>query len=327
MTRLNVLTTRLFPKFQGADRYELSGIAKRCDWVVSTDRSEPCFHVFKQSAGQPTTIFLSLRCHEVALRHFCNVVLKELTEPFVLISGSEDVTLPHQQDVRWKPLDAELQACVRKIHDHPGLVRWFVENLDDATFRKMTPFPLGLVLTDAPKIRERIDVPEVSRLQDRPLKALCGHRVREGGQWDLRKHVSDLAQSSWSGFVNILADEVAEADFLSLVREHAFVICAEGGGHDPSPKAWQTILNGAIPIIRRTALAPAYEHLPVLFVDEWEPSSLSPEILLQARDSLAPFFDDADQRAEVLQRLGLDYWWSQITAAIPAEDRVATPVA
>ncbi|MEN9063000.1 hypothetical protein [Ponticoccus litoralis] len=35
------LTTRLFPKAGGADRYRISGLAARCDWVVLSDTQPP----------------------------------------------------------------------------------------------------------------------------------------------------------------------------------------------------------------------------------------------------------------------------------------------
>ena len=39
---------------------------------------------------------------------------------------------------------------------------------------------------------------------------------------------------------------------------------------DPSPKAWEAIMAGTIPIIQRNVLEDAYQHLPVVFVDSWE---------------------------------------------------------
>lgn len=41
-------------------------------------------------------------------------------------------------------------------------------------------------------------------------------------------------------------------------------------GMDPSPKAWEAIMAGTIPIIQRSVLDDAYSHLPVAFVDSWE---------------------------------------------------------
>ena len=54
--------TRLFPKNLGADKYVLTGIAKKCDWVVLSDTQSPKAHLIKNLPGNyPKTIFLSLR--------------------------------------------------------------------------------------------------------------------------------------------------------------------------------------------------------------------------------------------------------------------------
>ena len=39
---------------------------------------------------------------------------------------------------------------------------------------------------------------------------------------------------------------------------------------DPSPKAWEAIMAGTIPIIQHSTLDDAYMLLPVAFVDTWE---------------------------------------------------------
>jgi hypothetical protein len=112
---------------------------------------------------------------------------------------------------------------------------------------------------------------------------------------------------------------VSDAEYTQLLQEHAFVLCVEGGGLDPSPKAWQAVLNGCIPIVRSTALDAAYARLPVAFVPRWEPASLSLPKLRQWQDELAPAHDDPAQRAAVLERLGIDAWWSLIEAGQPID--------
>lgn len=104
---------------------------------------------------------------------------------------------------------------------------------------------------------------------------------------------------------------------MAEIERHAFVLCVEGGGVDPAPKAWSVLLHGAIPIIRRTALAPAYAHLPVVMVDEWTTDRLTPERFVHWRDELVQWFDDPELRREVLYRLSSDYWWSLISAGKP----------
>ena len=110
--------------------------------------------------------------------------------------------------------------------------------------------------------------------------------------------------------------ELDESAFEDQLRAHAFVLCVEGGGLDPSPKAWQAIAAGAIPIVRRTALAPAYARLPVAFVDAWRPEAIDAGHLAAWQARLAPEHDDPVRRGEVVTRLGLDYWWARITAEL-----------
>jgi hypothetical protein len=198
------------------------------------------------------------------------------------------------------------------ILKHPQLHHWTAENADDVSHPLMSPLPLGLVYSDAPKIREFMPVPKVPRLADRPLNLLCGHRVRDGAQWEPRKVISETAKRDWSSFTTLLNEDVPEEKFLSLIQEHSFVLCAEGGGLDPSPKAWQALLYGAIPIIRKNSLFDAYRHLPVIFVEDWKTEQLTLEKLKLWKAQLLPDFDDPVQRSDTLNKLSLDFWWNRI---------------
>ncbi len=313
------LSTRLFPKFKGADAYALTGIAARCDWVVLSDRNEPRVADRVQTGIRSVqTVFVSMRAHEYALAHFFDVVLPQLTSPFVLVTGSEDITLPRQIDQRWPSLDPAMQAKLTGLLDNPLLVHWFCENLDEKRHPKLSPLPLGMVFPQA-VTDVRIDAPEWKSTGRKYPRILCAHRVRDGGQWEPRRRVTELAKSHWRSFVTILEEPVDENEFEALVRDHAFVLCVEGGGLDPSPKAWQTLLNGSIPVIRHTAVSGAYTDFPVVQVNEWAPEALS-------ADKLDGWFDAfyrngylARQRAAIIEKLGIEYWWSRIQACLPRQ--------
>ncbi|HAS22668.1 MAG TPA: hypothetical protein DCR51_05905, partial [Idiomarina loihiensis] len=81
--------------------------------------------------------------------------------------------------------------------------------------------------------------------------------------------------TKFSELVTIVNQEVSETKFLNLIEEHAFVLCVQGGGIDPSPKAWTAIAHGSIPIIASSPLDDAYSQLPVAFVNGWDEHSLS----------------------------------------------------
>jgi len=304
---------RLFPKSGGAADYCISGIAARCDWVLLSDYHAPKTHLLRtRTTETPRHIFLSMRNGFAALVHFATHVLPQLRAPFVLVSGSEDLTLPKQCDARWRSYNAVERQAIADILNHPLLLHWFAENLDDDSDPRFSPLPTGMVF---PKGTPRkIDPVCPLPLGDRPLQVLCGHRVRDGAQWDLRRQVTKQAQTTWAPFCTIPDADLPEAEFLTLMQSHAFVLCAEGGGLDPSPKAWQTILHGAIPIIRKTATYKAYNQLPVAFVETWNPASLTPRTLADWHRSRLPFYDSPELREQTLTRLTLGHWWHQISS-------------
>lgn len=309
-------STRLFPKNRGADGYAVTGLAARCDWVVLSDARAPHVHLHRnRDTDRPRHIFLSFRAPFHAIRYFAQSILPALASDFVLITGSEDVTLPRQTDARWRRFDAEERAMLARILDHPRLVHWYAENLDEGGDAKRSPLPLGLVFPDG--MPDELVLPAPPPLARRPLRVFCAHRHRDGPQWAPRRHITRLAEGPWQGFCTAPAHEMPEPAFMAQVERHAFVLCAEGGGLDPAPKAWSALLHGAIPIIRNTALMPAYAHLPVAVVEDWHADALSPARLTRWRDALLPWFDDTSMRREVLHRLSADYWWRIIAAGRP----------
>lgn len=311
---LDVHTTRLFPRYQGAEKYAITGIAARCDWVFLSDYHAPQTYLHRNvQTDTPRHVFLSLRGPFDALSGFATQVLPRLTAPFVLVSGSEDLTLPRQEDHRWRGFSEEEQGHIRTILEHPMLIRWFAENLVEDSDPRFAPLPVGMVFPEGPP-ENGVPVPRHIPLGERPLRVLCAHRVREGEQWDLRRDVTELARSAWAPWCTVVEDELSEEGFLDLVRSHAFVICARGGGVDPSPKAWQTILHGSVPIICDSPLRSAYVELPVAFVPQWIAGSFSPPLLTAWRQRHVPAHDTPEGRRETLRRLGAAYWWDRIAA-------------
>lgn len=306
-----LLSTRLFPKNGGAKGYEITGIAACCDWVLLSDWQSPQTHLHRnRPQGAPRHVFLSLRAPFPALAAFVHDVLPLITEPFVLVSGSEDCTLPRQTDHRWRAFNEDEDRMIAQVLEHPLLLRWFAENLIDDTDPRFTPLPVGMVYPDG--IAHPPPVDPAPPQHDRPLTVLCGHRTRDGAQWETRRSVTELAQGPWKQFCTVPHGDLPEAEFLNLMRSHAFVLCAEGGGVDPSPKAWQAILSGAIPIIRKTGTSAAYANLPVAFVEQWDAQSIKLGRLVHWKRTRAPFFDNPDLRVQTLERLELAYWWDQI---------------
>ena len=308
-------SVRLFPKNRGANAYSLSGIAALCDLVVLSDNRLPLTHVKRQrNVKDPRTIFVSLRNATKALRHFVDDVLPTLQGRFVLLTGSEDVTLPRQTDQRWPSFDQETRDRLNMICRDPRLVHWFAENLDDDMGPRVSALPTGMVYPDGDP-----DFPpchEPPALRSRPLNVLCGHRVRAGPQWETRRRVFETANTAWADFTTCLSEEVPEPEFLRLIEAHSFVLCVEGGGLDPSPKAWQCLIHGAIPIIRRTRAAQAYRDLPCVVLEDWNSQRLNIANLAAWKERLCDDFDLPAKRADVMSKLTLGQQWSRVEHAL-----------
>jgi len=312
-----VWSTRLFPKGQGADAYRLTGLAARCDWVVLSDSAEPVTYLRIRSGApiSPRTVFLSLRNPLPAIEYFACEVLPKISSPFILFSGSEDVTTPTQTDHRWKPYPPAIRAAIDSILAHPGLTVWWAENIDEAAHPKLQPMPLGLLPSNGGAAMA--EPFEFAPLISRPLAVLCGHRIRQGPQWEPRRQVSALARDVWQDWTTLLNDPVEEPVFKRLLSRHAFVLCVEGGGLDPSPKAWLALLNGAIPIIRKSPTAAAYEDLPVIIIDDWKNDSITLDKLESWRAGLSEKFQQAaDWRHDWYDCLSFNQGWHRRTAPL-----------
>lgn len=305
--------------------YALTGIAARCDWVVLSDPNPPEAVLVERRPGpRPRHVFLSMRNPFAALKYLHDQLLSRIEGPFQLISGSEDCTLPEQQDQRWRDFDSEERRIIQAIAEDPRVISWSAENLTHCWHPKCRPLPLGMV-TAGRESPERLPPAHTHRHAPRntppqairPVRLLCAHRIREGAQWDLRRRVSTLCRTELAAWSTVIDEELPNTRFEQHLRLHAFVICAQGGGIDPSPKAWHALLHGAIPIIRSSALDPAYGQLPVMIVPEWSASALSSQQLQACQQALLPWFDQPERRAEVLRRLSLDHWWEQIDPLPP----------
>jgi hypothetical protein len=283
---------------------------------LSTDSVTKTAKLYGNLAVQPETVFVSMRSRFDAISHFMGDVLPRITQPFVLITGSEDFTLPNQLDRRWERLNEEQIGQLRGLAADPRVIHWFAENRDEV-WPKMSTMPVGYVFEGAPCHVELR--PATSALSERPHRVLCAHRVREGEQWSIRRDITRLCQERLSHFTNVVTKELPSEEFTSLVRSHAFVICAPGGGIDPSPKAWLAIANGSIPIIQSSALDDAYSLLPVAFVDDWTEESLNEEKLAAWLAELGPEYDEPQRRRKVLFRLSVDFWWNRV---LQYKDRV-----
>jgi hypothetical protein len=312
MSCSELLSTRLFPKQRGASGVVLTGLAARCDWVITSDSTAPLVELRRlRNEVSPGTIFLSLRNPFISLAFFAEQVLPQLRRHFVLISGSEDITLPLQCDLRWRPFSDGEDARIMQIATHPLLRRWYVENLDWPFAAKVEPLPLGILPTTAADGSEallEVGTPPPPLLE-RELLLLCAHRIRPGPQWQARARLSERLRNLGYPWLLVPEQELTTSAYRELLRRCSFVICASGGGWDPNPKLWHALLQGAIPIVRSSSLDPVLAQLPVWIVANWQEVDFRQPALAEQRQAISARLPSGDW---LRQQLLLDPWWQRI---------------
>jgi hypothetical protein len=230
--------------------------------------------------------------------------LNSIRERTVVIGGF-DVTFPKQVDKRFEPRTTEEIADLSQ-----ALARFdrvYVENLVGSS-QNLSPLPGGII----PHPWQGSVVFAQTRPNQKGPKNLvfCAHKTRRSSeQWDTRRRVTEIARGPWSSFTTVQSGRSTLREFRRELQQHPFTLCVEGGGIDPSPKAFEALLQGSIPIIRDSDAADAYRHFPVLVIPEWEPRHLSPEILRQARGDILGSWPDW---TDVLKRLSMGYWREMI---------------
>ena len=210
-------------------------------------------------------------------------------------------------DVRYHPLrgfgsSPDGGKYFQQLLGDPRIIHWYCEN-HDMSHPKISTLPCGMVGTDPDSVWDDVqDTANAAPLADRPLQFMISDRLRNGGQWIARAEVAEKCMHS-SMCVRPSQLEISHPEFLKHMVSVAFIACVHGGGSDPSPKAFEAILHGTIPIIQHAVLDDAYEKLPVMFVNDWSELFGSTEEVTQLLQSwltkLAPYYE---KNSELRQR-------------------------
>jgi len=287
------------------------GIAAMCDWAIMV----PC--LFGDVTKEPRTVFV----HTDFIHHLFESTFRFINPDwrFVLVSSGSDESIPRGTlDVRFRlqrGFSRDGGVGFQQLLNSPNIIHWFIENRD-YDHPKLSSLPTGMppdVALDIPK--------EVIPLKNRPLLFLNADRIRDGGgQWYDRWNASQMCKTNHfcsQPFNGINAElGVQHKDFVDHLVNVPFLMCVHGGGEDPSPKAFEAMLMGTIPIIKKGYITDAYERFPVAWIDDW-PSFLSDPLIEEKLEKwvndLGSYYDaNSELRAKVLKMLTSEYWYSQI---------------
>lgn len=302
------------------------GLLKSCDHHDPLPESSQCLQeridFTKVKRGE--TVYVCV----TALPFFIQHQFPLIPEPFVLVTGDGDDTVPFDQ--------------FKEIHDilmflfNPKLIHWFAVNavIDHP---KLTRIPYGLdyhtcqrptswgpVMTAMAqeellmRIRDGasvtkgytspIGINEVYAFGAKPfferkLKAYWNIFAVEGRKYsgDRVEALAKIpAESLWREM-----DVIPREETWRRQTEFAFVISPHSNGLD-CIRTWEALQFGCIPIVKSSPIDKVYDGLPVLIVKAWE--DVTPDLLERV---VAEFKD----REWETQRLTLAYWVERIRLA------------
>ena len=329
-------TTRFLPR----QVIHPAGVACRCDWVIVRD-SEHQPRIFMKHEDSPNFVFVSTD----SLLGFAEVI-HQLPSQVVLISGVHDMTFPINLDVRFNTTLGHEENSVNtfnKIAENENIIHWFIENLT-GKHKKVSPFPIGMVYDSRYEGKTPDDVyytlmnlaPNDTSWEKRSIKVLSFDRYRSGiGQWADRRRAALACQNSSfcvtakeyaaSRIKNNRESGFSHDLFVQAVSDAKFTVMVHGGGLDPCPKLFESILLGSIPIIEESIISAAVTlpHLPVAVVPsilEFLDEKNSDEAMVQMdrwSKELGPYYEmRGSLRETVLNHLTQDYWWDLVKSQL-----------
>ncbi len=249
----------------------MPNFALYCDWIIwDLD------NIFVDYSKNPRIIFV--RSDINCLNFFTRKVLGRLDNDCALVTASHDLTMPlgfHRK------FELDWQTIVNNEH----VKYWFTENRD-LIHPKIRAIPLGLPHPDLPSWIKGVGTTGSVWYSDdivkNPLKVTrtnkvfscwydrMGHSSGTCTQDDNERSQAYEHISVWPDIFDWHPPSLTRRDFIKKLGEYEFVLCPHGGGLDPNPKCWESLIMKAIPIVKKNSITEALEHLPIVIVENWE---------------------------------------------------------
>jgi hypothetical protein len=239
----------------------------------------------------------------------------QFKEPFILVTGDMDTTVP--DDI----------PDVNSILNHPKLLKWYAQNYSKSIDHpKLSWIPIGLdyhtlYLTstenndwgkrkspmeqEADLIQIKNSILDIKKIN--PTKAVTNFHLSTYGYPARRQQYREP-------ILNALKDKdcivwlpkQTRNEFWKSCGEYAFVICPFGNGLD-THRTWETLCLGRIPIVPKSKLNKVFEGLPIVEVEDKEWSVIDKEWLVKKYEEIMSQWDSYN-----FNRLTLKYWLNKI---------------
>lgn len=270
------------------------------DWVMTGRR-------IQKRKLIPTTVFIKTDYFYEVTAEGPNNNYKEILSietPFVLISGASD----YAPSVTFKE---KYETLINK----PNLLAWYSENnLSDHP--KMYGLPVGLCIHNTTQqninnemLLEMRQYTKYFKERSPLIMAHWRNRIRNvcGDEYNEREKLYKIVQKHPDIFF-FTDEKYATKDYYQKIQEHQFIICPNGNGVDPAPRAWEAMALKVIPIMKTNIhVADVYKDLPCIIVDEWD-QVFDTSFLIEQQTRVENMF----QTDDYLHKLSVAYWVDKI---------------
>jgi hypothetical protein len=321
----------------------VTGIATHCDWIVGTmdKQKEPttlsALTVRGDRLSPPRVVYVVT----TYLHLFAQEVLPLLTHPFVLVTGSNDQTVPHCTDRRGIRLSvckiiARLSAC---LLSHPLVLHWFAENGDTPAF-KFSALPIGMRHSEEEMVLHTMtpvwhatasaeQTTDWQPVERRSLRVFVGNRIHahnrgnsprfkkeNRAQMADRVDAKQLCQTAWVGFCNSTSRSMPLLQFVPYRNRFPFALLVHGGGIDLNPQLWELLAYGIIPIVSKHASLDMYMRMfPIVRLDlPLTRESLSVDQLVHWQRTFVPLLNNELVRNHTQHKMSMSFWRDVIFA-------------
>jgi len=212
------------------------------------------------------------------LPFFVSNILPDIDEPFVLVTGDSDHSMPSVM-----PEESEcIQVSSRVIH-------WFTQNFDGTATDKISPLPIGMDfhtlqrqefwgIRQLPVTKQN----EVLEMVQKKLQPVAGRqrKLYIDSQFSGRKDphragaINELARSDLFRLIHADPAVHIQAHFLPQFEmwmqrgQFSHVLSHHGNGLD-CHRSWEALILGHVLVVQKSSLDPLYKELPVIIVDDW----------------------------------------------------------
>lgn len=253
------------------------------------------------------------------IKEFYQNILPKLDQDIILVVNDGDETFP--KNCGLNPTEVEY------LLNHPNILHVFCQNLDyQGPSKKIAPIPIGIDFHSvgykggywgekgSPKSQERI----------------LNHVFDSSPPTSMRKkrifvdfHHSESMRASFSRYLEFKEDrrsifrEIVKTGLVDHTKklsrnklwrikgQYAFSVSPWGNGLD-CHRTWEDLALGCIVIVKKSALDPLYEGLPVVIVQDWR------EITKENLDKWFDLYRDASENPEYRKRLTNAFWIDKI---------------